>query len=64
MIKNGKIFAAGNPKSVVTEENIEAVYGIKSHVTNSVIGRPQVTPLESETNRIMYSFPSKIATKQ
>ena len=63
MIKKGCIFAVGNPESVITEENIEAVYGIKSQVTNSVIGRPQVTPLASETNRMMNSLPPKIATK-
>jgi iron complex transport system ATP-binding protein len=63
MIKDGRIFAVGNPQSVVTEENIEAVYGIKSRVTSSVIGRPQVTPIESETSNMMSFLPSKIATR-
>ncbi|MCW4016511.1 MAG: ABC transporter ATP-binding protein, partial [Candidatus Bathyarchaeota archaeon] len=30
LLKKGAIFAAGPPDSVLTEENIEAVYGIKS----------------------------------
>ena len=50
MLKQGGIFAAGTPESVLTEENIEAIYGIKCSVTTSVIGKPQVTPLLSEFN--------------
>jgi iron complex transport system ATP-binding protein len=46
MLKHGSIFAVGTPKSVITEENIESVYGVKSQVTNSVLDSPQVTPLE------------------
>ena len=46
MLKQGSIFAVGTPKSVITEENIESVYGVKSQVTNSVLDSPQVTPLE------------------
>lgn len=45
MLKEGCIFAVGTPKTVLTEENIESVYGVKSHVTNSVLDRPQVTPI-------------------
>jgi len=52
MLKQGCIFAVGTPDAVLTEENIESVYGIKAHVTNSVLGRPQVTPLISEFNGI------------
>jgi len=63
MIKKGCIFAVGNPESVITEENIETVYGIKSRVTKSVLGIPQVTPLESENNTIVNLLPPKIATK-
>jgi iron complex transport system ATP-binding protein len=62
MIKKGSIFAVGTPESVVTEQNIESVYGIKSTVTKSVLGKPQVLPLESETEG-MLPFPSKIMTK-
>jgi iron complex transport system ATP-binding protein len=46
MLKKGCIFAAGTPENVLTEENIEAVYGIKAQVTKSIMGKPQVIPLE------------------
>ena len=45
LLKQGCIYAVGTPESVLTEENIESVYGVKSHVTNSVLDRPQVTPI-------------------
>ena len=48
MLKQGRIFAAGTPESVLTEENIEVAYGVKSRVTQSFLGKPQVTPLLSE----------------
>jgi iron complex transport system ATP-binding protein len=50
MLKQGCIYAVGTPEAVLTEENIDAVYGIKAQVTDSVIGKPQVTPLISEFN--------------
>ena len=60
MLKQGCIFAIGTPESILTEENIESVYGVKSHVTNSVLNRPQVTPIAP----IAIGFEdSKIATK-
>jgi iron complex transport system ATP-binding protein len=65
MLKQGCIFAVGTPESVLTEENIELVYGVKVHVTNSVLDRPQITPLASETNGIRNAKMSlsEIATK-
>lgn len=48
MLKKGCIFAAGTPESVLTEANIEAAYGVKSRVTQSFLGKPQVTPLMPE----------------
>ena len=64
MLKQGCIFAFGDPVSVLTEENIEAVYGVKSRVTNSILDIPQVTPLVSETNGAGYSkMPPETATK-
>jgi iron complex transport system ATP-binding protein len=48
LLKNGEIFAAGSPEVVLTEENIESVYGVKCRVSNLFIGKPQITPLESE----------------
>ena len=61
MIKKGCIYVAGTPDVVITEENIEAVYGIKSRVTKSVLGIPQVTPLESETVALRASLPPIMA---
>jgi iron complex transport system ATP-binding protein len=55
MLKKGCIYAVGTPEEVLTEENIEAVYGIKANVSTSVIGKPQITPLVTET----YSFTEK-----
>lgn len=46
LLKKGVIFAAGSPKDVLNEPNIEKVYGVKCTVSNSVLGVPQVTPLE------------------
>jgi len=64
MLKQGSIFAVGDPVSVLTEENIEAVYGVKSRVTNSILDIPQVTPLVSETNGAGNSkMPPETATK-
>jgi iron complex transport system ATP-binding protein len=64
MLNQGCIFAAGTPDAVLTEENIEAIYGIKAQVTNSVLGRPQVTPLISEFNGIRnVKIPPEIETK-
>jgi iron complex transport system ATP-binding protein len=50
MLKQGCIYAVGTPEDVLTEKNIEAVYGIKACVTTSVVGKPQVTPLLTEVN--------------
>jgi iron complex transport system ATP-binding protein len=63
MIKKGCVFAVGTPDSVMTEENIESVYGIKSRVTKSVLGLPQVTPLVSEIDgNVAAKLPPQIAT--
>lgn len=50
MLKGGRIFAVGDPESVLTEENIESVYDVKVRVSKSVLDCPQVTPLASENN--------------
>jgi iron complex transport system ATP-binding protein len=63
LLKKGSIYAVGTPDVVMTEENIESVYGIKSKVTRSVLGMPQVTPLESPTADIANVFPTKLMTK-
>jgi iron complex transport system ATP-binding protein len=59
MLKHGSIFAVGTPKSVLTEENIESVYGVKSHVTNSVLDSPQVTPIAPIATGVENSEESK-----
>jgi iron complex transport system ATP-binding protein len=64
MLKRGCIFAVGTPESVLTEENIESVYGVKARVTNSILGRPQVTPLISEFNGIRnLKMPPEVTAK-
>jgi len=64
MLKHGCIFAVGTPESVLTEENIESVYGVKSHVTNSVLDKPQVTPIAPTTIDLENSkMMSKITSK-
>jgi iron complex transport system ATP-binding protein len=50
MLKRGCVFAVGTPESVLTEENIESVYGVKVRVSTSILNCPQVTPLVSEAN--------------
>ncbi len=50
MLKRGCVFAVGTPDSVLTEENIESVYGVKVRVSKSILNCPQVTPLVSEAN--------------
>ncbi len=49
MLKKGAIYAVGTPEEVLTEENIEAVYGIKAKVSSSVIGKPQITPILTDS---------------
>lgn len=64
MLKQGCIFAIGTPESVLTEENIKSVYGVKAHVTKSVLDRPQVTPLIPEVNLIRnWKMSPEVTTK-
>jgi iron complex transport system ATP-binding protein len=60
MLKHGSIYAVGTPEAVLTEENIEAVYGIKASVSTSVIGKPQVTPLVIEHSISLFPKLSQI----
>ena len=50
LLKQGRVYAVGTPEDVLTEENIEAVYGIKASVSKSIVGKLQITPLLSEAN--------------
>jgi iron complex transport system ATP-binding protein len=46
MLKEGKVYAAGEPRSLLNEANIGHVYGIEAMVMNAV-GRPYIVPLRS-----------------
>ena len=46
MLKNGRVYAAGEPKSLLNKSNIGDVYGIEAMVMNAV-GRPYIVPLRS-----------------
>ena len=46
MLKNGQVWAAGEPKSLLNEANICKVYGIEAVVMNA-LGRPYIVPLRS-----------------
>jgi len=46
MLKNGRVYAAGEPQSLLNEANIGKVYGIEAMVMNAV-GRPYIVPLRS-----------------
>ncbi len=64
MLKQGKIFASGTPESVLTEENIEKVYDINCEVTDSILGKPQVVPMISETHEVRHlKMSQEIATE-
>ncbi len=46
LLKEGELFAEGDPADVLTSDNIRAVYGCQSLVDqNPVTSRPRVTPL-------------------
>jgi iron complex transport system ATP-binding protein len=44
MMNRGKIIAAGDPQSVITEENIAKVYRVEAAV-RSLSDRPVIMPL-------------------
>ncbi|OPY55155.1 MAG: Cobalamin import ATP-binding protein BtuD [Methanosaeta sp. PtaU1.Bin112] len=46
MLKDRGIYTMGDPVSVLTPENIEKVYGVKSEVKNGHMDRPYIMPLE------------------
>jgi iron complex transport system ATP-binding protein len=47
MMKDGKIFDMGTPKSVLTAENIRSVYGVVAEVINNNGGSPHIIPVRS-----------------
>lgn len=46
MLKEGKVYAAGEPKALLSKSNISRVYGIEAMVLNA-LGRPYIVPLRS-----------------
>lgn len=46
MLKEGKVYAAGEPKALLSEANMSRVYGIEAMVLNA-LGRPYIVPLRS-----------------
>lgn len=46
MLKDGKVYAAGEPEALLSEANISRVYGIEAMVMNAM-GRPYIVPLRS-----------------
>ena len=46
MLKEGKVYAAGEPKALLSKANISRVYGIEAMVLNA-LGRPYIVPLHS-----------------
>jgi len=46
MLKEGKVYAAGEPKDLLSKTNIGRVYGIEAMVLDA-LGRPYIVPLRS-----------------
>lgn len=46
MMKKGCIFAAGSPETVITEDNIMSVYGVRAHVYKIALGKFHIVPIE------------------
>jgi iron complex transport system ATP-binding protein len=44
MLKEGQVYAVGEPASVLTPENIKSVYGVET-ILNSDSGKPYIVPL-------------------
>lgn len=47
MMKDGKVFATGTPESVLTTENIRAVYGVVAEVIRNNGNSPHIVPVRS-----------------
>ncbi len=64
LLRKGEIFAAGSPEEVLSEANIEKVYGVKCKVSSSFLGIPQVTPLASGLEGVRHlKTPLAVAVK-
>lgn len=63
MMHDGSIFAIGTPQEVITNENMETVYGVKTEIINDD-GRPHVIlkrsiPLSDEKNKLLFKETDK-----
>lgn len=47
LMSEGRVFAAGDPEKVITEENLMTVYGVKSRIVHDM-GRPHVMLRDDE----------------
>ncbi|MBW4539454.1 MAG: ABC transporter ATP-binding protein [Myxacorys chilensis ATA2-1-KO14] len=55
-IKEGRIFAAGDPQSVMTQENVRAVFGLDSQIfQDPVTGMPMCVPISQKARSNMRS---------
>jgi iron complex transport system ATP-binding protein len=52
MLKDGQVYAAGEPKVLLNEANICKVYGIEAMVINA-LGRPYIVPVRSLTGALI-----------
>ncbi len=50
MIKDGEIYAIGEPESTITEENINEVYGVEAEIVTSKNGGRYLLPLSPRNN--------------
>lgn len=51
MLREGRVFAAGAPESVLTAENIGVVYGVDASVINTAYG-PYILPIRPAVSRV------------
>ncbi|VUT26803.1 MAG: Cobalamin import ATP-binding protein BtuD [Candidatus Methanolliviera sp. GoM_asphalt] len=47
LLKEGEVYDAGDPKSVITPESIRSVYGVEAIVEDNDGGRPHIIPLRA-----------------
>lgn len=47
MLKEGKVFAAAEPESVLTRDNVRVVYGVEAVVTDGDLGKPHLLPIKA-----------------
>ena len=63
IMKDGKIFAAGDPKDVITKEVVREVYGVESEIIESSMC-PYVVPLSSVQGKIKAKMSLSLVAKK